>query len=188
MLRCLDSSGVPSCRSVRSSRTTAAAPRCTASACVCALVPVVRSSPRAVARAAASSPRNRLLSRAHRITSGDDYRLVVRRGARFSVPGVTVSVVERGTADAPTRFGFIISKRVGVAVVRNRLRRRLKHISLELLEEHPRGFDVVYRLQLESSTWSFSELREQSRKCVEGAVKKRSSSRAVTTPHRSAAS
>ncbi|GGA68613.1 hypothetical protein GCM10011490_18880 [Pseudoclavibacter endophyticus] len=108
----------------------------------------------------------------HRITSGDDYRYLVRRGARYGVRGLTVSVAEASDASAPTRFGFIISKRVGVAVVRNRLRRRLKAISFELLEERPHGLDVVYRVHPEAAAWSFGELRECARAGVGGAVRK----------------
>ena len=115
-----------------------------------------------------------MLARAHRITSGDDYRLVVRRGARFSVRGLTVSAAKRSDAAAPTRFGFIISKRVGVAVVRNRLRRRLKAISLELLTEArvPHGLEVVYRVHPEAVAWDFEELRTHATACVNGARRK----------------
>lgn len=85
---------------------------------------------------------------------------------------MTVSVLRRDDVASPTRFGFIISKRVGVAVVRNRLRRRLKAVSRELLERIPSGYDVVYRLHPESTEWSFDELRAAARDAVRHGVRK----------------
>ena len=41
------------------------------------------------------------------------------------------------------RFGFIISKQVGTAVVRNTVRRRLKAVCADALSRVPEGTDVV---------------------------------------------
>lgn len=70
---------------------------------------------------------------------------------------------EREQHDTPTRFGFIVSKRVGVAVVRNRIRRRLKAVSRELLPEIGPGFDIVYRVHPEAAELGFDDLRERAR-------------------------
>ncbi|KTR53796.1 ribonuclease P protein component [Curtobacterium oceanosedimentum] len=102
-----------------------------------------------------------MLARANRIVRGDDYRSVVRRGRRSATAHVVVSVVRRPSGgaprgagspeavapgpDDPTRFGFIVAKTVGNAVVRNTIRRRLKAIAHELLTEVPTGHDVVIR-------------------------------------------
>lgn len=104
-----------------------------------------------------------MLLYANRVTKGDDYQAIVRRGVRVGARGITVSVRERDNIDAPTRFGFIVSKRVGVAVVRNRIRRRLKAASRELLSEIGTGFDIVYRVHPEAAELGFDELRERAR-------------------------
>ncbi len=85
-----------------------------------------------------------MLAPAHRITSADDYRSVVRRGAK-RVGAHTVSYVRRTPADAQPRFGFIVSKKVGSAVRRNLVRRRLKAASRELVDAGVLGVDVVFR-------------------------------------------
>lgn len=87
-----------------------------------------------------------MLARANRIVRGDDYRTVVRRGRKSATAHAVVSVVRhRGVPGAPSRFGFIVSKQVGNAVTRNRVRRRLKAIAHDLLAEQPTGIDVVVR-------------------------------------------
>lgn len=85
-----------------------------------------------------------MLARANRITVGDDYRNVVRRGVRSTGPH-TVSYVRRTGTDTPPRFGFIVAKTVGKAVTRNTVRRRLKAIAYELAPATARGTDVVIR-------------------------------------------
>jgi ribonuclease P protein component len=85
-----------------------------------------------------------VLKRANRIVRGDEYRSVVRRGRRSATAHVVVSVTRRSDVD-PSRFGFIISKQVGNAVVRNGLRRRFKAIAHGLLSANPAGYDVVVR-------------------------------------------
>jgi ribonuclease P protein component len=58
-----------------------------------------------------------------------------------------------------TRFAFAIPKRVGGAVVRNRVRRRLREIlrSFSLLE----GFDVVISARPEAAPASFQALQAE---------------------------
>jgi ribonuclease P protein component len=46
---------------------------------------------------------------------------------------------------APARAGFVVSKAVGNAVVRNRVRRRLRHLVRERLAELPPGSTLVVR-------------------------------------------
>ncbi len=67
-----------------------------------------------------------MLAKANRIVRGDDFRRVVRTGRRASG---RLAVVHRAEPEAAVaRFGFIVSKQVGNAVIRNRVRRRLSEI------------------------------------------------------------
>jgi ribonuclease P protein component len=58
-----------------------------------------------------------------------------------------------------TRCGFVVSKRVGKAVVRNRVRRRLREIvrSAGLRE----GYDLVVSARPEAAAGSFDALRQE---------------------------
>jgi len=85
-----------------------------------------------------------VLAKANRITSADDYRVIVRRGAK--VAGAhTVSYLRSRESGTDARFGFIVSKKVGGAVRRNLVRRRLKAVCHEALADGVRDVDVVVR-------------------------------------------
>ncbi len=59
------------------------------------------------------------------------------------------------------RFGLIVSKAVGNAVVRHRVARRLRHICSSLAAELPDGADVVLRALPGAADASSDELRRQ---------------------------
>lgn len=63
--------------------------------------------------------------------------------------------------DQPARFGFIVSKAVGNAVTRNLVRRRLKHIVDQRLQQGFRGADVVFRALPASGSAGFAELNAE---------------------------
>ncbi len=59
------------------------------------------------------------------------------------------------------RFGFIVAKTVGNAVVRNRVRRRLKAIAHELAPELPTGAEFVFRALPPAAVARFSDLKSE---------------------------
>lgn len=70
-----------------------------------------------------------------------DFRRVFERGTYLAGDQLAVRFIPRDE-DGPSRFGFVISRRIGGAVVRNRLRRRLKAILQNL--SLARGYDLVW--------------------------------------------
>ncbi len=75
-------------------------------------------------------------------------------------------VTASATSGVP-RFGFIVSKQVGGAVVRNTVRRRLKALCAEALPTVNGGADVVIRALPSAATASYPELRAEVRRCLE---------------------
>ncbi len=60
------------------------------------------------------------------------------------MPGFVLLVRPRDDGSAAMRIGFTITKKIGNAVVRNRMKRRLRALSRELLPERGvRGADHV---------------------------------------------
>jgi ribonuclease P protein component len=72
--------------------------------------------------------------------------LRLRGGLRHGTAAFLIEGKGRANAAASgsTRFGFTVSKRLGTAVVRNRIRRRLKAAVGQVAGEHAEaGFDYV---------------------------------------------
>ncbi|WP_404312273.1 ribonuclease P protein component [Agrococcus terreus] len=97
-----------------------------------------------------------MLAKANRIVRGDDFRRIVRTGRRVGGP---LAVVHRTKPEAArSRFGFIVSKQVGNAVVRNRVRRRLSEIVRAELPLDP-AEDIVIRALPAAAEADFATLR-----------------------------
>lgn len=134
---------------------------------VCARVQVVPSSPLAAPRGAASSRPDPVfvLARPNRLKHGSDYKTVVRRGAKCA-GAQTVTYVLSSGEDRPPRFGFIVSKRVGTAVVRNTVRRRLKAVCAQARPQVRAGADIVIRALPGAGQARFAELNAQVTRCL----------------------
>ncbi|MBW4332271.1 ribonuclease P protein component [Stakelama sp. CBK3Z-3] len=68
------------------------------------------------------------------MTRRADY-LAANRGARAPMPGFVLLVRARGDGDPVMRIGITVSKKVGNAVVRNRMKRRFRSLVREILPE-----------------------------------------------------
>jgi len=64
------------------------------------------------------------------------------------------------TAVAPARIGFVVSRAVGPAVVRNRVKRRLRHIARDWTDQFPAGSLVVLRANPPAGGATWTELRD----------------------------
>ena len=83
-----------------------------------------------------------------RLTRRPEFLAVAAASRKFVTPGVVVQArpAEAGApADAPARFGFTATRKLGGAVVRNRARRRLKAAAALLGPQRARpGVDYVF--------------------------------------------
>jgi ribonuclease P protein component len=100
-----------------------------------------------------------VLARANRVTRPADFRAAVRRGARVPTGHAVLHVLRGG--DGPARFGFIVTKAVGGAVVRNTVRRRLRAVCYHALDRVADGTDVVIRALPGSEQLSFDMLSSE---------------------------
>ncbi|MFD8920000.1 ribonuclease P protein component [Streptomyces sp. NPDC059569] len=93
-----------------------------------------------------------MLPTENRLRRREDFATAVRRGRRAGRPLLVVHLRSGATdphapgeSASPTRAGFVVSKAVGGAVVRNQVKRRLRHLIRERLSELPPGSLVVVR-------------------------------------------
>ncbi|MES2157164.1 MAG: ribonuclease P protein component [Pseudomonadota bacterium] len=62
--------------------------------------------------------------------------LAANRGRRAPMPGFVLLVRERGDGDPVMRIGITVTKKIGGAVIRNRMKRRFRVLARELLPAH----------------------------------------------------
>jgi ribonuclease P protein component len=61
--------------------------------------------------------------------------LAANNGRRVPMPGFVLLVRPRGDEDAAMGIGFTVTKKIGGAVIRNRMKRRLRALAREILPE-----------------------------------------------------
>lgn len=81
--------------------------------------------------------------------NSQDFRQTIRSGKRSASPTLVAHVVagarDGSVVAGPTSVGFVVSKAVGPAVVRNRVKRRLRQLMRDRLELLPAGSRLVIR-------------------------------------------
>ena len=78
---------------------------------------------------------------------GAEFALTVRTGTRAGRPGVVGHLLVRAAPyeQEPARVGFVVSRAVGPAVTRNRVKRRLRELMRGYLQLLPGGSLLVVR-------------------------------------------
>ena len=85
--------------------------------------------------------------------SSKDFQRTTRRGIRVGRPTLVVHAaripdddpMKRAVAGSAPRIGFVVSGAVGNAVIRNRVKRRLRHLAAAHVAGTPAGIDIVVR-------------------------------------------
>ena len=78
----------------------------------------------------------------NRLTRRAEFLLVAARGRKAATPGLVLQALARDD-DAPARLGFTVTKKVGNAVVRNRVKRLMREIVRKHLWRFSSGYDLV---------------------------------------------
>jgi len=109
-----------------------------------------------------------VLPAAARLTSGESFRRCVRSGHRAGSRTVVLHLLEAPAAGpGPATAGFVVSRAVGGAVVRNRVRRRLRHLVRDRLADLPEASVLVVRALPPAADASYGELREDLGRCLQ---------------------
>ena len=90
------------------------------------------------------------------LTSKAQFESVYNKGGSWVSKAVVIKVLPNGLD--LTRYGFTVSKRIGKAVVRNRVKRLLREI-LRQITLQP-GYDIVFIARTSAAKADFSSLEK----------------------------
>lgn len=121
-----------------------------------------------------------VLTAGNRLSDPEEFRAASRRGRRAGsrsvvthlLPAEGTQVVGVSAALPNPRVGFVVSKAVGTAVVRNRVKRQLRHAMRERIGSLPAGSLLVVRAQGTAAGSSYPELVADLDRCLQRVVQR----------------
>ena len=114
----------------------------------------------------------------HRLVDSASFRRASKLGRKGSSRLLTTHLlVDDAQAHAP-RVGFVVSRAVGTAVRRNRVKRRLRHAVRARLDALPRGSVLVVRAHAVAGAASYAELVVDLDRCLRRSLQPRPTAQA----------
>jgi ribonuclease P protein component len=99
-----------------------------------------------------------MLPSGHRMRRRPEFTLTVRNGRRAGRPNLVAHLLCRDEIDAEPLAGFIVGRVVGDAVVRNKVRRRLRHLVAGHVARLPQGSLLVVRANPKAAAARYDDL------------------------------
>jgi ribonuclease P protein component len=108
-----------------------------------------------------------VLAAAHRLRDSDAFRRTVSSGRRAGGAALVVHLLDNapGAGDGP-RVGLVVGKAIGNAVVRNRVKRQLRHLVRDHLTQFPAS-DLVVRALPPAAGMGSTELGIELDRCLD---------------------
>lgn len=94
--------------------------------------------------------------------------IALQAGARAQAPGFLLVGRDRGDGDCEIRVGFTVTKKIGGAVIRNRIRRRLREAARAVAPEEggAAGWDYNLIARPAAATRAFADLLDDLRRAL----------------------
>ena len=96
-----------------------------------------------------------------RLTKNKEFQLVYKKGQAFVGRYMVLYVLARRENNKDKRIGFTVGKKIGGAVQRNYVRRRLKEIYRESQPKIKTGNDMVLIARARALNTKFTELQRE---------------------------
>lgn len=98
-----------------------------------------------------------MLAQQHRMRTSGQFSTTTRSGVRSGRRNLVLYVLLTDEV-APSLGGFVVSKAVGNAVVRNLVKRRLRELVADTIADSPCGMNIVVRALPASADASWDDL------------------------------
>ena len=109
----------------------------------------------------------------HKLSSPAEFSRTIKKGRKAGSRTAVVHVRQReDIATTGPRFGLVVSKAVGNAVVRHRTSRRLRHVCMSLMGSLPANADIVIRALPRSGRATSAQLEADIAKALHKAWRK----------------
>jgi ribonuclease P protein component len=111
------------------------------------------------------------------IKKNRDFRRAYARGASAADRSLILFVFRTKRDSREKRFGFSVSKKIGKAVVRNRIKRLLREVCRNNLNDFPEGWDYILVARKEIKEEDFHTLTEKVKKLLQKVFKSKKHAR-----------
>jgi len=98
------------------------------------------------------------MKRRHRLRRNSDFQRVRQHGQSYASPLMVLAFLRNELDDS--RFGFVVSKRLGKAVRRNKIKRRMREATRLRLPFIKPGFDVVFIARQPIRRASYQDIKQ----------------------------
>ena len=122
-----------------------------------------------------------MLASVNRLTSGPVFAETIRRGHRAGGDTLVLHLAVGSGAD-PAKVGFVVSKQVGNAVTRNKVKRRLRHLARERIGSLPGSAVLVVRALPATASTSYDALGADFDRALDRVLARWQTSVQVTEP------
>jgi len=100
------------------------------------------------------------VKRIYSLKSRESYKFIFLNGKKIRGKGNIIFIVKNSSLD-DIKIGIAINKKLGNAVKRNWIKRRIRAVCTELIIQMNRGFSIIIKPVPENGLMNFEELKSE---------------------------
>ena len=100
------------------------------------------------------------MKRIYSLKSRESYKFIFLNGKKIRGKGNTIFIIKNSSLD-DIKIGIAIDKKLGKAVKRNWIKRRMRAVCADLIIQMNRGFLVIIKPMSENGMMNFEELKSE---------------------------
>lgn len=101
-----------------------------------------------------------MIPKQYRLKKKSDFQRLFKKGKSYAGPYFVLYFIEK-EGKGPTKIGFAVSKKIGTAVTRNKIKRRLREAVRPLIPSIKENYDIIIVARSRIKFISFLEIQKQ---------------------------